>query len=273
MSILVAAAIIAGACAVACGLMFAIHRLGTKDAFLADTTRGAGVYAVAGTAFAVLLAFVVLVAYESYNQGKAGAEKEADAAISLFRAAEFFPRDEHRPLQGELICYGRAVVSHDWPAMRDGHRSRLVDRWAFRLQNAYQGLAVRTLKEQAGFADILDLGNDRVEGRRERLDDATPVVTTPVWFILGLGAVVNIAFVLLFIDRRNEAFGAQAALIATITSVVVAGLLLVWFLDHPYEDATGSIKPNEMRSAVNVMEQEFPGVPAPCTPSGEPRPS
>lgn len=91
MSIWLAAVIILAAVAMACGLMYAIHRFGTKDVFLADTTRGAGVYSVAGTAFAVLLAFVVLVAYESYNNAKAGAEKESDAVIELFRTAEFFP--------------------------------------------------------------------------------------------------------------------------------------------------------------------------------------
>jgi hypothetical protein len=273
MSILVAAAIILAATALTCGLMFAIHRLGSKDVFLADTTRGAGVYAVAGTGFAVLLAFVVLVAYQSYNEAKAGAEKEADSMIELFRTAEFFPEAEHQALQGELICYGRAVAERDWPAMREGGRSHLVDRWVFRLQNAYEGLTVRTPKQEAAFADILSLRNDRVEGRRERLDDATPVVTTPVWFILGVGAVVNIAFVLMFIDRRNEAFAAQAALIATITIVVVSGLLLVWFLDHPYEDASGSIKPDRMREAVSIMEEEFPNVPTRCTSSGEPRPT
>src|SRR5918996_1834460 len=120
MNILLAAAILVGAVAIACGVMLAIHRLGTRDVFLADTTRGAGVYGVAGTGFAVLLAFVVVVAYEQYNDGKTASRAEADAVIELFRSAEFFPRGDGLEIQGDLVCYSRAVVEQEWPAMGDG---------------------------------------------------------------------------------------------------------------------------------------------------------
>jgi hypothetical protein len=270
MNILVAAGIIAGAVALTCSLLFAFHRLGTKDALLVDTTRGAGVYAVVGTSFAVLLAFVVLVAFQSYNDAKAGAEAEADAVVELFRASEFFPSSQRRALQGEVTCYARAVVEHEWPAMREGERSSVVDRWGQTLQQTYQRLQVTTPRAEVAFADVLKLSDARVSARRERLSEATPEVTAPVWFILALGAVVNIAFVLVFVDRRTEAFGVQAGLIATVTTMVVAGLLLVWFLDHPYEDSSGSIDPVEMERSLSVMQGEAPGVRAPCTPAGDP---
>jgi hypothetical protein len=276
MNILLAAAIIVGAVALAVALMFAIHRLGTKDVFLADTTRGAGVYGVAGTGFAVLLAFVVLVAFEQYNDGKNGAKAESDAVLELFRSVEFFPPGERRVIQGDLVCYGRAVVEQEWPAMSGGSGGAplpVVDDWALRLQNEYERLPVRTLREQAAFASILELREARIDARRERLAQADPTVTRPVWFILILGALVNIGFVLVFIDRRGEAFAAQAALIAMVTTIVVAGLVLVWFLDHPYEDQDGSIKPIEMERSLEAMEVEEPGLRVPCTPSGAPRPA
>jgi hypothetical protein len=273
MNILLAAAIILGAVAIACLLMFAIHQVGTRDVFLADTTRGAGVYGVAGTGFAVLLAFVVLVAFEQFNDARDGAQAESDAVVELFRNAYFFDRGERTQMQGDLLCYARAVVEQEWPAMREGNGQPLpvVERWATELQGVYQRLPVRTLREQAVFANILELRDARIDARRERLSEAEPTVTSPVWFILILGALVSIGFVLLFIDRRGEAFLAQAALIGTVTVIVVAGLLLVWFLDHPYEDQAGSIKPEDMQRAIDVMQTEAPGLILPCTPGGEPQ--
>jgi hypothetical protein len=275
MNILVAAAIIAGSVVVACGLMFAIHRLGTKDVFLADTTRGAGVYSVAGVGFAVLLAFVVLIAYQTYNDAKAGSQAEADAVVELFRSAEFFPPQQRRQMQGDLACYARAVVELEWPAMGGGRErpQPVVEHWSLEQQNDNERLRVRTPREQAAFANILDLRDKRIDARRQRLAEASPTVTAPVWFILLLGAAVNIAFVLVFIDRRGEAFAAQASLMATITSLVVAGLLLVWFLDHPYENESGSIQPDEMQGVLAIMRDEEPNLPVPCTPAGEPRPA
>ena len=57
---------------------------------------------------------------------------------------------------------------------------------------------------------------------------------------------------------------------AAVTAVVVAGLLLVWFLDHPYEDADGGIKPVEMERTIEQLEEERPGLNAPCGPDGTP---
>jgi hypothetical protein len=272
MNIPLAAAIILGAVVLACALMFVIHRVGTKDVFLADTTRGAGVYGVAGTGFAVLLAFVVLVAFQQYNDAKDGAEAESDAVIELFRDAEFFPRQNRGEMQGALACYARAVVEREWPAMRDGQGEPLpaVEVWSLRLQRAYVALPIRTPREQAVFENMLDLRDARIDARRQRLSEAEPTVTRPVWFILILGAVVSIGFVLVFIDRRGEAFTAQAALIGTVTLIVVAGLVLVWFLDHPYQDQDGSIKPEQMRDAIALMHEEQPALTPPCSANGDP---
>src|SRR5436305_4018568 len=104
MSIVAAAAVVLVSVAVMCGLLFAAHRLGSKETFLADTTRGAGVYAVVGTSFAVLLAFVVLVAFQSFNDAKDGAQAEADAVAELSRSGDFFPPHERDRLDAQLEC-------------------------------------------------------------------------------------------------------------------------------------------------------------------------
>ena len=68
------ALIVGGAAAVAVGLMYAIRRRARVDHFFIEVERGAGVFAFIGTAFAVLLAFVVLEAFESFNDAKTEAQ-------------------------------------------------------------------------------------------------------------------------------------------------------------------------------------------------------
>lgn len=108
--------------------------------------------------------------------------------------------------------------------------------------------------------------------RRERLAEANAVVSPPVWFILALGGAATVGFVLLFTDRR-EAFLVQASLMAAVCAMVAASLVLVWFLDNPYEDQSGSIKPVEMERTIANMERERPGFSPPCVASGDPRPA
>jgi hypothetical protein len=67
--------------------------------------------------------------------------------------------------------------------------------------------------------------------------------------------VVVIASVALFADREEAAL-TQAAMAATVAIIVVSGLVLVRFLDKPYEDKSGSIKPTAMERTLALMERQ-----------------
>jgi hypothetical protein len=59
-------------------------------------------------------------------------------------------------------------------------------------------------------------------------------------------------------------------MIAGVTAVITAGLLLVNFLDHPYADKTGSIQPTEMRQTLAMIDEAEAGLPIRCDESGVP---
>jgi hypothetical protein len=263
------AGIVGAVTAVVIALMHAVRRRARKDFFFVEVERGAGAFSFLGTAFAVLLAFVVFEAFDSFNEAKAGAEGEATTLVQLSRTADFFPPAERDPLEGSLICYGRAVIHYDWPTMREGDRSPEVQDWVGRLDEGLMRLHPRTPQQEAAFLQLLEQQDNRVEARRVRLSEANRSLPGPVWFILVLGALLTIGFSLLFADRR-EAFFVQAALVGAIAALVTSGLLLIWFLDHPYEGRTGSIEPSEMRRQLPLVEDEQKGVAVPCDSSGAP---
>ena len=269
MNLFLLAVIVAAAAAASVALMFVIRRRMRDDHFFIEVERGAGVFAFLGTAFAVLLAFVVLEAFESFNDARTGGESEATAVVELSRTSEFFSGADRERFAGRLICYSRAVIDDEWPAMRDGERSARVQRWVEGLSAALRQMHVHTPRQEAAFLQLLEQEANRVEARRVRLSEATRVLPAPVWFILGLGAALTIGFALLFADRR-ENFLVQGSLIAAITGLVTAGLLMVWFLDHPYADESGSIKPAEMERQLEIVEREQRDVVPPCNSVGEP---
>jgi hypothetical protein len=262
------AAIVAVAAGAGVALMYAIRRRSKTDHFFIEIERGAGVFAFLGTAFAVVLAFVVLEAFGSFNDAKAGAETEATAVVEMSRSSEFFKTDRTR-IGGRLICYARAVIDDEWPAMKEGDRSPVVQEWVESLGQAFRQVVVHTPTEEVAFLQLLEQDGNRVEARRARLSESIRVVPAPVWFILGLGALLTIGFALLFADRR-EGFLVQGVLIASVCGLVSAGLLLVWFLDHPYADQSGSIKPAEMERSLAIVEHEQQVSP-PCDAAGAPK--
>jgi hypothetical protein len=269
-NLLLLAVIVLGVALACVALMFAVRHRARGDHFFIEIERGAGVFAFLGTAFAVLLAFVVLEAFGSFNDARTGAESEATALVELSRSSEFFASTDREPLAERLICYARAVIDDEWPAMHEGERSPLVQEWVERLGEALRNVDIRTPSQEAAFLQMLEQEATRVEARRARLSEATRALPAPVWFILVLGAALTIGFALLFADRR-EGFLVQGCLIAGVAGLVTAGLLLVWFLDHPYADESGSIKPTEMERQLEIVENEQRDVTPPCNLAGEPR--
>jgi cytochrome c biogenesis protein CcdA len=138
-----------------------------------------------------------------------------------------------------------------------------------RLEDDLKRLNPSTPAQQAAFLQLLQQQDQRTDDRRARLTEANRALPAPVWFILGIGAFVTIGFAMFFVDRR-EYFIVQGSLIAAITGMVVAGLLLVWFLDHPYENQSGSIKPDEMERQLAIVEAEQVSAPQLCDAQGHP---
>lgn len=268
MSLLVLAAATAAAIIFSTVLVLAVRRVMTKDTLVDDPDRSQPHYGLISTAFAVLLAFVVLTSFQSYNLAEGGAEHEAVAVTEIFRTGEFFPPKDRREFEGEAICLGRAAVA-EWPAMRNGDRNAAVDDWVTQIRATTAGFQLHGPKQVAAFSHLLAEEDQRATGRRERLSEATPAVTAPVWFVLIVGGLTVIFTPLLFLDRR-EHLRVQAGLTAGVTVMVVTGLSLIWFLDHPYRDSSGSIKPTEMQRSLEIMGEESPGIVAPCSDDGTP---
>ena len=80
-----------------------------------------------GVAYAVLLAFVVISAYTSYNDAKSGAETEAEAILQLSRTVEAFSPEQIERLEGVLVCYGQRGDPTPGPRWRRGEDSALVN--------------------------------------------------------------------------------------------------------------------------------------------------
>ena len=67
---------------------------------------------------------VIFLALQSYQRARPNSAVEAVAITEFHGIAEFFPGSSRRLLQGDLVCYARAVIADGWPAMKDGHDRR-----------------------------------------------------------------------------------------------------------------------------------------------------
>jgi hypothetical protein len=254
------------------GLLMAAVRHRLARPLIHEPGRGTPMITIVGTAFAVLLAFITLAAFQTYNGAKAGAASEAVALLDMFKTAGSFPASDRDELRADFVCYGRAVIHREWPAMRRGERAPMVDAWITAYRTVFQRLTLRSAGEQLGLQDLLASARDRTSGRQDRLNEATPSVPTPLWLGLVLAGCIVVCIQLVMADPREHML-VQSGMIAGVAAMVAIGLLLINFLDHPYRSGPGSIQPQEMTSTLTTMREQAPGLRLPCRVDGIPLPA
>jgi len=274
MNVLVAIVVVVASSALAIAALLFVRRGAPEGSYFNDGDRAAGVFGVLATGFAVLLGLVVVLAFTSYDNSRAGAETEAITVAQQYEVAHLLPSTGGSRLAAELICYGRSVVHEEWPRMEDGTQTDAMNPWGAALFRTLRGIDPRTASEQAAYSKWLDQRFDREAARNARIHGAVGVIPTPLWLVLFATAALIVGFMMFFADSGERA-KVQAALIGTVVAVMVATLLVINFLDNPYRPGVGSLKPTAMQRALVVLEQERRAVgdstPSPCDEHGRRR--
>jgi hypothetical protein len=246
-----------------------VRRRAPDGGWFTDSSRSAGALSLIGTMFAVMLAFVILFALQSYQRARNGSSVEAIAVAELDSIAHVFQPPAGDRLHDGLVCYARAVVEDEWPAMRNGHASDLVQSWIDKVGHEFVIAEPHGVREETAYAQWFDEQAQRREGRRERLAEASPQVPLPLWFVLCIGASLTFAYMCAQADRR-EGVLVQSIPIGFFSAMVTAALLVVFFLDHPYTNETGGISPTEMQRTLTLIDT---GGDVPCDERGVPHSS
>jgi len=244
--------ILALAVALALGALALARR--REGGWWTDSGRASGVLGAARGPFAVILAFVIFVAFQGYTASRDAAGREASAVRRLFKEADLLPGLSQAQVEANLVCYGRSVIALDWPAMKDSSSSPVVDDTAAQIDDQLHAVHTMGARGPAIDAIFADAAN-RDEARADRVNDGKGEIPGPVWIVLGLGALSVLAYVILFADPAEQ-FVSQAVMVGSVTIVTVGGLLLVYFLSHPFNDQMGSIKPTAMERTLNEFQTD-----------------
>ena len=255
MSLVWAGLVVAGVTVVTVTAMLLVRRRAPAGSYFEDGDRAAGVFGVLATGFAVLLGFVVFLAFESYDTSRSGAETEAQIVTQQFETAQLFPVAARAPLSGALVCYARTVIHQEWAEMEAGTLGDKANPWGVVTFRILRSAEPRSATEQAAYAKWLDERSDREQARTDRIHGGEGVIPVPLWIVLLLTAGVIFVFMLFFADSAERAI-VQATLMGGVAIVISSMLLLLWFLDNPYHAGVGGLRPVAMERAIRILDQE-----------------
>jgi hypothetical protein len=268
----VAILIVVAATGCAIVAMLWVRRRAPDGSYFHDGDRAAGVFGVLATGFAVLLGFVVFLAFTSYDSARAGAEAEARIVAQQIETAQLFPPSVSGELTAELVCYARSVAGVQWDRMEAGTLGiDDLNPWAARLFDTLKGVDPETPAEQAAYSKWLDERSAREEARDDRIHGATGVIPSPLWMVLFFITALIFIYMLFFADSGERAV-TQALLMGTVVAVIVSTLLLLQFLNDPFHESTGGLRPDAMERTLRIIDQELTGgtdrVDLPCDARG-----
>lgn len=220
---------------------------------VAHTVVAGYVYATLAVVYAVILAQVVVAAWDGYEEARAAAEAEASAALDLFRLAEGFPQPARGEIEAALIAYARAVVDEEWPAMasRAAPTAEAAARVValYRVYDRVEGGALATSARYAASLDELDELDD---ARGLRLLASRRGLPGLMWTVLVAGGVLTVGFAYFFgVENRI----AQGSMLAALAALIALLLLLVQSLDAPFRGAA-RLPPDGFGRMLELGEQE-----------------
>jgi hypothetical protein len=266
-----AVAIIVGTTALAVGAMLAVRRRAPEGSYFSDGDRAAGVFGVLATGFAVLLGFVVFLAFTSYDSARAGAESEARIVAAQLETAQLFPQDIVPQLTAQLVCYARSVAGIQWDRMESRSLGEELNPWGVEMFRTLLTVQPETATEQAAYSKWLDQTSDREDARSDRIHGAVGVIPTPLWAVLFFTAFAVFVYMLFFADSGERAV-VQGLLMGTVVSVLVTMLVLLQFLNHPFHPGVGGLRPDAMRRTLIILDEELregaSSVTIPCDAAG-----
>jgi hypothetical protein len=213
---------------------FAIQRsMGSRSRGVDNDVAGF-LFSVVGVLYAVVLGFVVIVAWEKYDQAGAYVEDEIAAISDLYRTAAAFPEPVRVPLRHELETYVHVMNDAEWPAMTQGQfRSEgitVLERIAHRVTVYNPTTPGEIDAHQIALSQVQRF----VDARRHRVHENMPSIPGVLWFALIAGGIGVLIFAYLF---AAENWKAQLVMTGLLASVIATLFIVIVEFDYPFRGA------------------------------------
>lgn len=188
-------------------------------------------FGVIGAFYGLLLAFVIVAAWQRYARANEKVQDEAMSLTSLYRLSKGFPQPMASDLQRAIRRYTRNVIDIEWPAMANDVRIdasiRELKLWqivaSYKPANPREVLLVdKSFDQLSKVSDDLSL---RYLYSRENLPSV-------VWVVIYAGLLITVGFSYFF---GLETFKSQALMCAIFSSLLGLTILAILELAHPYQ--------------------------------------
>jgi ABC-type multidrug transport system fused ATPase/permease subunit len=209
------------------------------------------IYQVLGTTYAVLLAFVAVIAWQNYDTAQSTVQSEANELAGIYFLANRFSDSDRAQVHNLARSYAQVVVEEEWPRMEEGKTSSRASALLSELRASLQNLDARTDTDLVLYDQALTRFHDLANARRLRLVAATEGMPGILWVVLLGGGMVTVGFTYLFGFKSNLA---HALIIAALTLVICSILLTIGLFDYPFAGEV-KVQPDAFQEVLRIFQE------------------
>lgn len=228
---------------------FLIHRLWRRSFTDDETNVSMTVLTVIATITSLLLAFVAVSVWESFNAAEDAVVNEANSVSELARDLAIFDSAQSRDARRMLREYAEMVVNVEWRDMQRSESNREVWNNFDRMFLTIGNLEPDTPRRAALMPEIWARANDLLDERRTRLHTSESAVPLTLWAVVLLGAALAIGTTVVLSPTRFHFW-----IIGLLATSIALVLYLVVAMDRPFAGEQ-SIGPEPFHLAIENMKR------------------
>ena len=184
-----------------------------------------------GVIYGIALGLVAAGVWGNYQTLSGDVDEEAAITTALYQDISAYPLPQRQQLQKNLQAYVRAVIDQDWPQLRHGNMPsnsiQVLYQFKRELFNFVPSDAgVRLIHEQS-----LNQYNELAKVRRLRLQGSASSLPAELWWVIILGAFINIIITWFFV---SDHIGYHLGLTILLALLLGSLLFLTAAMDNPF---------------------------------------
>jgi hypothetical protein len=207
-------------------------------------------YASAGFTlfYGLLLGLLSVATYQNTKDVADNITREALGIGTIYRVSNGYPEPLKTDLQANLRDYTLYVINKDWPAHRKGliqlggeHRLQVMREQLLSFEPTAKSHEIL-------HNEVLKHFNSMIGHREYRLSGVTASIPTVLWYVVAIGALINIAFMWM-LDMK---FMPNIILNGLVSLFLGIMIFLIYTMDRPLRGAV-SATPEAYQSVYDVV--------------------
>jgi Ni/Fe-hydrogenase subunit HybB-like protein len=211
--------------------VYLVHRYWAHEKRREHTDVAGFIFAGVAVLYAVLLAFVVITGWETLNSAHATTYTEADQLSNVYWIARGLPAPQGLAIEDLTLRYAHTVIDREWPLMNEGKSSPVAQALLTQIRAGVFRFSPRTSQQQVLYEQAVVSVNGLTAARSDRLDAITEEVPEPIWVALIVGAVIVVAFCLLF---GLKSMAVHIGMVLAIAALITICLILIKDMQFPF---------------------------------------